>query len=67
MRCQQVNCTPTSAGIFNITRAPDEVQSTGGSNKNFGTCALGNVKIKYNISLYFAQNTQNDCRSPKIL
>lgn len=29
-RCQQVNCTPTSAGIFSITRAPDEVQSTGG-------------------------------------
>lgn len=38
MRCQQVNCTPTSAGIFNVTRAPDEVQSTGGS-KNFATRA----------------------------
>lgn len=36
MRCQQVNCTPTSAGIFSITRAPDEVQSTGGS-ENFAT------------------------------
>lgn len=34
MRRQQVNCTPTSAGIFSITRAPDEVQSTGGS-ENF--------------------------------
>lgn len=55
MGCQQVNCTPTSAGIFNVTRAPDEVQSTGGS-RNFVAHAR-RTHPDNNIYTYSLQNT----------
>lgn len=54
MGCQQVNCTPTSAGIFNVTRAPDEVQSTGGS-RNFAAHARRMLRIT--IYIYNSRNT----------
>lgn len=48
-----MNCTPTSAGIFNVTRAPDEVQSTGGS-RNFATHAR---RAHPNNNVYSSRNT----------